>query len=290
MESRPLALVEGTTLHAALAFDLKGRQAGLPPTEAESIEVLEAEWFNQLCSSDAPVDFGRTTDEGRVLDRMRALYRHWRGHSRLVGEVVAVEEELRVQFPGVDLPMLGYVDLVLRNDGADQVVDFKTSSSKPSHDELLDPLDLQKLAMTTGRRLKTDAPVARWTWSYLVKTKEPQLVDVSLELRDEDLKDDVRRLVGVVQPTIRRMQAILAGDELPVPTQSYSNMCSNCPYRRPCADWRGDSRPERPESSSNTTRKEDRTSIAGPDDSTCANGELITPILNGHRDPPGCCS
>ena len=79
-ESRSLALLEGTVLHAVLAFDLRGRRVGLQPSESEAIEVLEATWFTELCSSDAHVDFGRTMDEGHVLERMRTLCRFWRAH------------------------------------------------------------------------------------------------------------------------------------------------------------------------------------------------------------------
>ena len=206
-------------MHSVLAFDLKGRQAGLPPTEAEAIEVLEAQWFTQLCSSDAAIDYGRTMDEGKVLERMRTLYRFWRQHARIEDEIAGVEEELRVELPGIDLPLLGYVDLVVHTEVGDQVIDFKTSASRPWVDEVLSPLDLQKLAVTRGWEAAKSRQVASWAWIHLVKTKEPQVVPVQLPVQDEDRERDLRRLASVVNPTLRVMQAVLDGRLAPVTTR-----------------------------------------------------------------------
>jgi CRISPR/Cas system-associated exonuclease Cas4 (RecB family) len=294
MEFRPLPLVEGTVMHSVLAYDLKGRQVGLQPTEAEAVEFLEAAWFSELCSSDATVDFGRTMDEGKVLERMRNLYRFWRANARIEGEIVAVEEELRVELLGIDLPLLGYVDLVVHTDQGDQVIDFKTSASRPQIDEVLDPLDLQKLAMTRGWEAAKRRSVASWRWIHLVKTKDPQVVPVHLPVADEDQGGEIQRLASIVNPTLKAMEAVLAGNLLPVPTQSYSRMCGTCPYRRRCAGLvdAGSGRPQAVSSPHQITASETGPAAKQESLASAVHRETSTPsILPRDREPrvQGCC-
>ena len=50
-----------------------------------------------------------------------------------------------------------------------------------------------------------------WRWSFLIKTKAPQLVDQPWEVSEEDREADLARLAAVVNPTIAQMQAVLEG-------------------------------------------------------------------------------
>ncbi len=63
-------------------------------------------------------------------------------------EIIAIEEKIHVQLPGLNLPLLGYLDVVLKTPSGIRVVDFKVTAAKPWIDPLLDPLDLQKIALT----------------------------------------------------------------------------------------------------------------------------------------------
>ena len=235
-EFRPLPLVEGIVLHEALAHHLRGLQQGELPADEEVLDLIEASFFAQEVSGD--VRFSRTDRDGS-LGRLGGLYRLWRGNFDPHGEVVAVEAEVRVQFPGVELPLLGFVDLVVRRPDGDAVIDFKVTASKPQADPLLDLVDLQKVAMTRGWEAQNATAVTSWTWSHLVKTKTPQLHDVYLPVAAEDRKGELQRLAAVVNPTVRHMQAILDGDAEPAPTQAFGRTCQSCTYRRTCATWRG---------------------------------------------------
>lgn len=233
---RPVALVEGIVLHAALAFHLKGQMAEEVPPEADVLEVIEATWFAEECGSRAPIRYGRL-DQGQVLERLRKLYGHWRATAPVTASIVAVEQELRVALPGLDLPLLGYVDLVIEGDEGDLVIDFKTSASRPSIDDLHSRFDIQRLAMTRGWEQASGRPVAGWSWVNLIKTKEPQVVAVPLSVTEDQRSDDLTRLVAVVNPTLKSMAAVLDGVAVPVPTQAFNAMCDGCPYQVPCRKW-----------------------------------------------------
>lgn len=235
-EFRPLPLVEGITLHAALAFHLKAAQAGKTPDEPEVLELLDAVLFDQ--EMQGTVKWGQKTRE-EILDRLGGLYRLWRERFKPEGDILAVEQEVRAHLPGIDLPLLGYADLVLKSDKGLTVIDFKTSSSKPYGNSLFDPIDLQKLAMTRGLESATGEPVVKWAWQHLVKTKVPQFVDDPWEIRAEDRDGDLAKLRSIVNPTIAAMRLVEEGKLAPVPTQSFFSPCGNCPYSVSCSRWTG---------------------------------------------------
>jgi RecB family exonuclease len=234
-EFKPLALVEGTAVHAAIEQHLLGLRDGDVPSEEDGVELLRASYFSE--EAGGAIRYGQK-EHGEVLDRLSNLYLYWRRNLKLDGETVGVETEILVTLSGIDLPLRGYADLVLRRpDGSDAVWDFKTSAAKPSPDPLLDRLDLQKLAMTRGWEAKSGRTVTSWRWEYLVKTKAPNVVDVELPVVDRDREAELGRLAAVVNPTLRLMDAVLAGKLDPVPTQAPMTLCATCPFRGHCVRW-----------------------------------------------------
>lgn len=233
-EFKALALVEGTVLHAVLAFHLQGTRDKNTPTATDALELLTSLYFMEEASGD--IRYGKK-DRESALERLRSLYRHWREQGQPTAKIISVEERIHVQLPGLDLPLLGYVDLVLQDASGVQVIDHKVSSSRPWPDELLDPWDLQKLAMSHGYMAMTRDPVATFGWSHLVKTKTPQLVQRSLPVAGHRRDAELLRLAEVVNPTLAAMEAVLEGHLAPVPTTAFARMCRTCPFRKPCASY-----------------------------------------------------
>lgn len=231
-EFKPLALVAGTAVHAAIEHHLVGLRDGAVPSKEEDVELLRATYFSEEAGSQ--IRYGQA-EHDEVLDRLSNLYLYWRKGFNVEGTIVGVEVEILVTLPGIDLPLRGYADLVVETAKGDRVIDFKCTAAKPSLDPLLDPLDLQKLAMTRGWEAKSRRRVSSWRWEHLVKTKTPNVVDVDLAVADQDREGDLSRLGVVVNPTLRIMDAVLAGKLPPVPTQAAFAVCGTCPWRRSCA-------------------------------------------------------
>jgi hypothetical protein len=234
-EFKPLALVEGTAIHAAIEHHLLGLREGNVPGEEEGVELLRAAYFSE--ETGGAIRYGQKAHD-EILERLSNLFLYWRRGLRLDGEIVSVEHEIFVTLPGIDLPLRGYADLIMKTADGDRVVDFKCTAAKPSPDPVLDPLDLQKLAMTRGHEMQSGRRVASWRWQHLVKTKSPNVVDLDLRVEDRDRDADLARLAAVVNPTLRVMEAVLAGRLDPVPTQAPMRMCGTCPFRATkCVLW-----------------------------------------------------
>ena len=235
-EFRSLPLVEGTVVHSALATHLKGMQASKVPEEKDIAELLDGELF--AAEVEGPVRWGKVTRDD-VLTRMTNLYKEWARVFKPGGDILAVESEVRTPLPGLDLPLLGYADLIVKTEKGLVVTDFKTSASRPYGDDLFDSLDLQRLAMTHGVAAVTGEPVIGWRWNHLVKTKVPQIIDDPWEVRPEEKDAELARLRAVVNPSVAQMRAVEEGRAEPVPNSSWFAPCSTCGYRVACARWTG---------------------------------------------------
>lgn len=240
-EFRALPLVEGIVAHAGIEAHLKALQSEQELPVEETVELLDAVLFEEEMKGE--VRYGKKTRE-EVLDRLVGLFREWVKVFKLEGEIVSVESEVRALLPGLDLPLLGYTDLIVRTERGLVVVDFKTTASRPQIDDLFSPLDLQRLAMVHGVQSITGERVVQWKLVHLVKTKVPQVIDDPWEVRVEDRENELGRLRAIVNGSIAQMMAVEEGRALPVPNQSWFAPCSSCGFRIACAKWTGTAPPQ----------------------------------------------
>ena len=154
---------------------------------------------------------------------------------KLPGEIVAIEKELRVELPGIDLPLVAYPDVVFATAEGDIVMDHKVSAARPARDELHDRLDLQLLALVHAWQETTGRRVIAWKWQHLLKLKSPALFDVEVPIRPQERERDLRRLAQIVNPSIKMMTAVLEGRLDPPPTTAPMKLCGSCGFRARCA-------------------------------------------------------
>ena len=179
---------------------------------------------------------------GRLLARMHLAAQDFgpapansRGLAWWPGAFAAIEQEIRVELPGLDLPLVAYPDVVFQTPAGDIVLDHKVSAARPQRDELHDRLDLQLLALVHGWQESTGRRVIGWRWQHLLKLKSPALFDVEVPIRPEERERDLRRLAQIVNPTIRMMRAVLERRLEPPPTTAPMRLCGSCGFREHCA-------------------------------------------------------
>jgi hypothetical protein len=231
-ETRAPALVLGSAVHEVLAHHLRQIQTGKTPDVEEGVALLRGAIFAETAG---PSVRWNAAGEEDAVERAVALYRYWAATFKLPGEVVAVEREIRVELPGIDLPLVAYADVVFATPDGDIVADHKVSAARPARDELHDRLDLQLLALVHGWQASTGRRVIGWRWSHLLKLRSPALFDVDVAIRPQERDRDLRRLAQIVNPSIKMMTAILDGRLDPPPTTAPMKLCSSCPFSRRCA-------------------------------------------------------
>ncbi len=137
-----------------------------------------------------------------------------------IDNVEAVERRFELNVTGLDLPIIGFVDLVAKLNGKTTVVDFKTSASRyGTHEvELTDQLTAYQLA---------EPDVEQTAFCVLVKTKAPR-IDWHVSSRNGDQLDEYLAKVRLVST------AIQAGHFFKRPGM----WCSWCDYLPVCTNDR----------------------------------------------------
>jgi len=139
---------------------------------------------------------------------------------------LGVEVSLTETIPGLSVPLTGAMDLVTNRMVP---VDFKSSSAKP--DAGLAAFDHEMQLVSYQLLLEHGAQESPpgLDLVFLVKTKSPQVIRVSVPPADRHRKDRVIRMLDTA------VDGIAEGRFHPQPSLA----CSWCPYREECAAWEG---------------------------------------------------
>ena len=140
--------------------------------------------------------------------------------------VKAVAKPFTVVIPGVERPLIGEFDLVVKDGGDEAVVDWKTASSRWPAGKA--DRELQATAYCYAyRQLHGVNPVFRY--DVFTKAKEPQIGNwYTVRTADE-----LERFAWIVS---RIEQSVKTG--IFYPNESVMN-CGECPYRERCKTWKG---------------------------------------------------
>lgn len=221
---RPAALVFGSSVHAAVEWFHRQRQAGGSPSAEEVCKIFDADWFAQTLE---PVVFeGSETKEvlqvkGQAMLRLYVSEEHG-------PKPAAVEEwfELDLADPetGEDLSvrMRGIMDLI---EEGDTVVELKTAARALPQGDLERHLQVSTYALVY---LLLHQKLPKLRVDMLLKTKHPRLERFETSRTPADLAWTAR----LIQRTAR---AIEGGHFFPNP----SWMCGECEYFAQCQSWRG---------------------------------------------------
>lgn len=227
----PSGLLFGAAVHAALELHFRCQMEGLNATHAALLSVFLDAWVRQrdLTPDGAalPVRFNKGEDRESLFALAERVLRAFLASPAAdpPGDVLGVEEELRVVLDP-DLPdVLAKVDLVYADEGAVHVVDFKTSRSRWSDRRVSGAGEQLLLYGRTAAGLSDGLglPVALHI-VVLTKAVRPavQVVDVPAE---------PWQLAAVRDRVAEAWRAITAGHFHPSPSPAH---CRACPFRSRC--------------------------------------------------------
>ena len=198
-------LIFGSSFHAALDVHFQARLEGREATLEDMLAAFTAHWNDEIAGKHrrAPVQVKFSAkDESEenlraLAERMLlAFLEYQKGR---VSEVIAIEEEFRIELDADLPPLVGKIDLIEVETGEDgtrrlYLTDFKTASKKPTLDTIgADQAQLYgRAAVGMGLVNAFRLPLAL---RYLVvtKTKAPEVVTLPVKLivrQSTDLRGD----------------------------------------------------------------------------------------------------
>ena len=223
----PMPLVFGSAFHSALAHHfgwlMRGEWAPIDDVKQRFIDAM-------TLAKNGPVPL-QTDEDGAEFEEAQAkglqmLDVTLTHPTALPVKVLAVEQGFTVDLfdvetgEVVDEKLMGYIDLVIEEDGHRVLVEHKTSAKKYALDQLVYDTQLSGYAFAAEQLGWGDVGLR---FSVTTKTKSPA-VQVEDVRRDEgDIADFLRTAVGV-------LKGIDAGISFPIRGWA----CRGCPYRSRC--------------------------------------------------------
>ncbi len=222
-KSSGLAL--GATVHSAIEWLHKERLSGREVSLEEVHKIFSVDWYSQRVGME--IRFKEEETEKALEDKGKALLTLY--YHEGPKEVTATEDPFKVPLADLatgevlDIPLIGYMDLV---ECADTIDEVKTSASTMDIESL--DTQFQLLAYDYGFQMKYRREPKGFKIVNLVKTKKPKI-----EVREiERPSRDHRWFFHTAKEYIR---GIREGIFAPNP----SFRCKECEYAGPCQQWKG---------------------------------------------------
>ncbi len=222
------SLVFGSAIHRGVEHHFNELLAG---NEPPTLEALLAEYDRHWKEVDREqVKFGKDDTDESLSSLAQRMFTAFQASTwaQPQGHIIGVEEQLRGAVVAGAPELLGRLDLLVETDEALQIIDFKTSRSRWSADQVDDAAGQLLLYSELVRRLSPGKRI-RLQFAVLTKTKTPQL-DIHEVAYDRQRVDRTKRIVE------RVWQAIEAEHFYPAPS---AMQCSGCSFREPCRAWCG---------------------------------------------------
>lgn len=221
-------LVFGAAVHRAVEHHFRELLAGGPaPTLERLVTEYQAEW---IARDPGLIRFGKDDSLDSLLalaTRMLIKFQH-SDLAQPAGTILAVEERLRGEIIHGLPDLLGVIDLIVESTQELTVIDWKTSRSRWSQDQI--EVSAEQLLLYSA--LVSDfAPGKRVRIEFAVLTKTKE---VSID------RHSTIALPGQVERTKRMVERVWRAIEAEhfYPAPSPIN-CAGCPFREPCRKWPG---------------------------------------------------
>lgn len=224
-ERTPASLPFGKAFHIAATAHARKAMHGTRMTLPELHEVF-VEWFKAECSASVNPAFKSGESIDSLIEQARfmlnALLARWVDWEN----ILAVSHAFKVGVPGLEKPLIGEYDMVVKDGGGRVIVDWKTSASRWPEGKA--DKDFQATAFSYAFLLETDHDaIPMFRFDVVTKTKNPSCDNHYTQRTKDDLQRFVRIATAVEQ-------AVKQEVFLPAET-SFS--CSDCQFACACKEW-----------------------------------------------------
>ena len=221
-ERASVNLLFGSAFHAGSEFIARNRQKGECDKTVESQEVF-SEYFNTGCKSTdnlniSSEEWNGLNSKGREM--MQVLSDNWQER-----DVLGISRAFSINIDGLEKPLIGELDCIVRNDaGQVVVIDWKSAARKwPVGKE---HKDMQATVFLLAyQRLANFIP--KFRFDVITKTKTPTYNALET-YRDQDDFDRLEYLL------LEAQRLVQSGVFLP---NSQCFLCGSCEYASSCKTW-----------------------------------------------------
>ena len=225
-ERTSVNLVFGTAFHKTASWIAMLRQRDTYTTPEEAMNVFSEIWDIECKAEDnltlSSEDQNKLNETGRKM--IECLSTKWTEDN-----IISVGKAFSVFFPGTSKPLIGEIDLIVKDDDDNKIlVDWKTSARKWPIDKA--NKDLQATCFLYAyEQIDPDFTTggSQFRYDVITKTKEPSYTQHPTYRN----KDDFQRLSQLIRTVERAVKA-----EVFLPNET-GFFCNGCQYTSACKAW-----------------------------------------------------
>ena len=222
------ALVFGTTIHKVLEMFYLSKMEGAKMPLSEMLNHFEEQW-KKAAEKKSNIKFKEGKSYRSVMEEGKALLTvYFENLPEDNFQVLAIEEPFSFRIPGIEVPFIGCIDLILEDEESGTLIisDFKTSSKAYSAADVDKSLQLTLYCMAVKANGYSDREILL-RFDCLIKTRIPKYQEY-YTVRSES---DERKAVKLIQTAWAGIQK---GVFIP---DSTGWKCAFCEFKAQCNDW-----------------------------------------------------
>jgi len=221
------ALVYGSTIHKAIEYVQTNRLFGDPTSTQEAAAFFEKHW-REAAEDNENIKYKKGSSFSSLLKQGMALMTVYVENFPDTGcSVLALEEPFELKLEGVDIPLIGVMDMVEEDEsGTIIITDHKTAARAFSSDEVDKNFQLTVYHMAARKNGYSDRDILM-KFDCLIKTRTPRFEQVY-----------TTRSNSAEHRALKKIQSVWDGiqKEIFIPNDN-SWRCSTCSYKSHCQQW-----------------------------------------------------
>jgi putative RecB family exonuclease len=218
----------GSCIHRVLDNYYQSKMINSPLSQEEVLSLFEKYW-TQAIGGKLEVKFAKGKDFETYLNDGRSLLTTYLNELPEDNfKILAIEEPFAFTIEGMDIPIIGQMDLVLEDDsGTIIIVDWKTAGKAYSRDDVDKNFQLTLYQMAARANGFSDREILL-RFDCLIKTKTPKFEQYYTTRTDEDILRAKKKILKVAEGISKSVF---------VPNDSGNWRCKFCNYSEHCNNW-----------------------------------------------------
>ncbi|SLM30918.1 conserved hypothetical protein [Desulfamplus magnetovallimortis] len=221
-------LIFGSTIHQVLSDYNEEKLIGNPLSAQELMDLFENYWTANV-NKTPDIRYSRGKNFDVLLKQGKEMIKTFISQvPKDEYEILAVEEPFRFNIDDIDIPIIGIMDLVERDESNTIIIsDYKTMSSSVTINEIDQNFQLSVYYLAAKKNGYANNDIVL-KLDCLMKTKTPQFKQIYTHRSD----DDEKRTIKIIKETWNGIQK-----EVFLPNGQGTWKCNYCEFANQCREY-----------------------------------------------------
>jgi len=220
------ALIFGSSIHKTMADFNQSRMLG-EMLSVDGLHVSFEQYWREAAEDNNNIQYKKGNDFDFLLEQGKGLLSAFHEtHSAEGMNVIAIEEPFKFTMTGLDVPLVGFFDLIEEDEGTIVIADYKTAAKAYSVKDVNTNFQMMLYQMAAKSNGFEDRNILL-RLDCLIKTKKAKFEQYYTSRSELDERRALKKIIEV-------WRGITSGIFIPNDT---SWRCPSCAYKTYCDEW-----------------------------------------------------